>query len=102
MLGIPAYTKVSGDPRRKEFNELFGYGEWEAKELQPYRDEHTGKTKWGKEHLNVDLEKIPIDTFESMLDTDIRALIDLNAYRVSIEREKEEDKRLDEFREGLR
>jgi len=96
---LPAFTKISGDPRRKEFNETFGFEEWEAEPLQPYIDEKTGNTKHGKKHLNIDLEKIPVETFESLLEEDIREHIDLDVFDKSREKEREEDERLNRLKE---
>ena len=96
---LQAFTKISGDPRRKEFNETFGFDEWEAEPLQPYVDEKTGKTKQGKEHLNIDLEKIPVETFESFLEEDIKEHLDLDAFNESIKIEREEDERLNRLKE---
>jgi len=96
---LPSFTKISGDPRRREFNETFGFEEWEAKPLQPYVDEKTGKTKLGKKHLNVDLEKIPVETFESLLEEDIKQHLDLGAFDESREKERVEDERLNMLKE---
>ena len=99
---IPEYTKISGDPRRKEFNKIFGYEDWEKGPKQAYKDEKTGKTKWGKKHLNIDLEKIPIETFEDMLDRDIKNSIHMDIHRETKEKEQEERDRLEELLDDLR
>ena len=96
---LPHFTKISGDPRRKEFNETFGFEGWEAEPLQPYVDEKTGKTKMGKKHLNIDLEKIPVETFESLLEEDIKGHLDLDAFDESREKERMEDERLNMLKE---
>jgi len=100
--GIPQYVKISGDPRRKEFNKIFGFQDWEDEPLQEYRDEKTGKTKRGKKHLNIDLEKIPIEMFEDMLDKDIQNHIDMKIHKQTQDIEKNERKRLQELLEDLR
>lgn len=91
---IPEFSKVSGDPRRKEFNETFGYSHWEEKSEQTYQDERTGKKKKGKEHLNIDLEKIPVKRFETLLKNDIKRHMDLDAFDATKEKESEEDDKL--------
>lgn len=98
---IPLFTKISADPRRKEFNMIFGFEEWENQPLQPYIDENIGKTKHGKKHLNIDLEKVPIDTFEDLLEQNIREYLDMNAYEESIEKEHEESEELNIFKENI-
>lgn len=90
---IPKFTKISGDPRRKEFNFIFGYDDWENESKQSYKDPITGKIKHGKKHLNIDLEKIPPEIFEEMLDKDIKESIDMNRHNQAKEiEEKERDK----------
>ncbi len=89
---IPFYTKISGDPRRKEFNNIFGYDDWEAEPLQEYKDQTTGKIKKGKRHLNIDLEKIPVKDFEDMLEQSIKDNIDPLSYEATLREEKEENK----------
>jgi len=96
---IPIYTKISGDPRRKEFNETFGFEEWEVEPLQPYIDEKTGKTKQGKRHLNIDVEKIPIDDFETLIEKNIVEYLDRDAFEESLEIEQEEDEKLNRIKE---
>lgn len=99
---IPAYTKISGDPRRKEFNMTFGYEDWENQPKQSYKDEKTGRTKWGKRHLNIDLEKMPPDIFEDMLDRDIQKFIDMDRYREATGLEDTEGVRLQKLLDDLR
>lgn len=99
---IPLFAKISADPRRKEFNEIFGFQKLEEEEEQPYKDERTGKIKYGKRHLNIDLEKIPIDEFENIVEKDIMVNIDLDAFNECIEKEKEEDKKLDSIKDEFR
>ena len=98
-FGIPQFTKISGDPRRKEFNLTFGFEDWENAPIQTYRDEKTQKTKKGKEHLNIDLEKIPPDLFEDMLESDIKKHIHLDNFNKSKEKESDEDYELERFKE---
>lgn len=95
---IQAFTKVSGDPRRKEFNQIFGFSHWEDKPYQMYRDEKTGKMKKGKRHLNIDLEKIPPKDFEDILKRDIKNHLDMDAWLESKEKEDEEDELLTQFK----
>ena len=95
---IPAYTKISADPRRKEFNQIFGYDEWESQPKQPYKDESTGKIKHGKKHLNIDLEKIPIEDFENMLLRDLNIHINKNEFEKELALENEESIKLDEIK----
>jgi hypothetical protein len=101
-LDIPAYTKISGDPRRKEFNMIFGYQEWEDEPEQIYKDPITGKKKKGKKHLNIDLEKIPPDIFEDMLDKDIQESIDMKIHRETKAMENQERDDLEGFIQDLR
>jgi len=89
-LDIPEYTKFSADPRRKEFNQIFGYEHFEEAGETQFRDERTGKTKNGKEHLNIDLEKIPIEDFEEILIQDIADHIDMDANEISNDLERDE------------
>lgn len=99
---IPAFTKISGDPRRKEFNLTFGFEDWENEPKQSYKDQNTGKVKWGKKHLNVDLEKIPPDLFEEILKRDIIDSIDLDVYEAARKMENEEDDKLEKLLDDLR
>jgi len=98
---ISSYTKISGDPRRKEFNKTFGFEQWEAEPLQPYMDEKTGKVKQGKKHLNIDLEKMPIDDLETLLEKNIVEHLDMDAFEESLEIEREEDERLDQIKRDM-
>lgn len=99
---IPVLTKISGDPRRKEFNKIFGYEDWENQPKQSYVDEKTGKTKWGKKHLNIDLEKMDIEIFEDLLDADIQNNIDMDIHKESRKIEQRERDRLEELLEEMR
>lgn len=99
--GIQVYTKISGDPRRKEFNTLFGFGEWEEEPMQLYMDETTGKTKRGKRHLNIDLEKIPIDDLETRIESDLVDHLDMDTFMESLDTEREEDEELDRIKEEV-
>lgn len=91
---IPEYTKISADPRRKEFNEIFEYEKWEAESLQKYDIEYDKKTgkekscKWGKKHLNIDLEKIPIEKFEDLMEDAIKKYLDLEKFDEVIKEEE--------------
>jgi hypothetical protein len=90
---IEAFTKISADPRRPEFNRTFGYDAWENEPDQEYRDENTGKIKLGKRHLNIDMEKIPPDAFEDMLDRDIMEWIDYGAFcDTALEEDRERER----------
>lgn len=94
---IPTFTKISGDPRRKEFNMIFGYEDWENESIQLYKDPMTGKTKKGKKHLNIDLEKIPPKIFEEMLERDIKGYIDMRKHKEAKVTEDEERDRLEDL-----
>lgn len=100
-LDIPTFTKISGDPRRKEFNSIFGYDDWESEPEQSYKDPVTGKIKKGKKHLNIDLEKIPPDVFENMLDKDIKESIDMNIHSGTVHIEDTERYRLEHLIKDL-
>lgn len=98
QFNIPAFTKISGDPRRAEFNKIFGYEEWEKEPLQKYLDEKTKKWKEGKKHLNIDLEKIPIKQFEDLLEESIKENIDLDNFQAIMD---EEDFEIEEIKKKL-
>jgi len=87
---LPTFTKISGDPRRKEFNNIFGYENWEQEPEQEYKDEKTGKIKTGKKHLNIDLEKIPVKQFEDLLEKAIKNNLDLGKFEETLEQEEKE------------
>jgi len=89
-FNIPSFTKISGDPRRKEFNTIFGYDEWEQEPLQEYLDENTKKWKKGKKHLNIDLEKIPVDIFETLMEDSIKNNLDMDAFDFTMNQEDED------------
>ncbi len=94
---LPSYTKISGDPRRKEFNTIFGFEEWEAEPEQEYKDEKTGKIKSGKKHLNIDLEKIPVKQFEDLMEDAIKNNLDMEKFEETIQTEASEDEEIQEI-----